>query len=140
MSQDLEGRPMALSSGTATVGQRALVFAFGNDGDGEKLLAVAATIEDGQALTGALQPGASGAPVISEAGTLIGLVDIVPLSSRKVAGIVPSARYPILPTTLLMERFPNLALTFMKPAAPIESAADIAGTVRSSVVPITCSL
>ncbi|MBZ6078647.1 serine protease [Microvirga puerhi] len=140
MSQDLEGRPAALSPDTAAVGQRALVFAFGNDGDGEKLLAAAATIEDGQTLTGALQPGASGAPVISEAGALIGLVNAAPSSSRQIAGIVPSARYAVVPANLLTERFPSLASILTKPAAPMESTADIAGIVRSSIVPITCSL
>ncbi|MCJ2018055.1 serine protease [Methylobacterium sp. E-065] len=45
----------------------------------------------------ALQPGAAGAPVLDRSGRLVGLIARYPAAPRRVAGIVPPARLPLVP-------------------------------------------
>ncbi len=45
----------------------------------------------------ALQPGSGGAPVLERSGTLVGLVARYPAAPRRVAGVVPPARLPLVP-------------------------------------------
>lgn len=46
----------------------------------------------------ALQPGSAGAPVLDRSGQLIGVVARYPATPRRVAGIVPPARLPLVPS------------------------------------------
>ena len=48
--------------------------------------------QDGR-ITAPLQPGAGGAPILDPAGALAGLVSAYPAAPRRVAGVVPPARY-----------------------------------------------
>ncbi|MCJ2068752.1 serine protease [Methylobacterium sp. J-030] len=45
----------------------------------------------------ALQPGSAGAPVLDRSGQLVGLVARYPATPRRVAGVVPPARLPLVP-------------------------------------------
>ncbi len=45
----------------------------------------------------ALQPGSAGAPVLDRSGRLVGLIARYPAAPRRVAGIVPPARLPLVP-------------------------------------------
>ncbi|MCJ2081454.1 peptidoglycan-binding protein [Methylobacterium sp. J-090] len=54
--------------------------------------APSALAQDGR-ITAPLQPGAGGAPILDPAGALVGLVSVYPTAPRRVAGVVPPARY-----------------------------------------------
>jgi hypothetical protein len=45
----------------------------------------------------ALQPGSAGAPVLDRSGQLVGLLARYPATPRRVAGIVPPGRLPLVP-------------------------------------------
>ena len=48
-------------------------------------------------IVAAVQPGSIGAPVLDRSGQLVGLVARYPATPRRVAGIVPPARLPLVP-------------------------------------------
>lgn len=138
LAQDLAAKPASsLAAGRLEPGRRVLVIASGNDGDGARLNVIAGTGEDATGIVAALQPGASGAPVFDPNGTLVGFVGALPPNPRRVAGIVPSARYEILPATDLAESIPSLK-NEAKTSAQALSAADLVSLVRPSVVSISC--
>jgi hypothetical protein len=51
----------------------------------------------GEEVIAALQPGSAGAPVLDRSGALVGLVARYPAAPRRVAGVVPPARLPLVP-------------------------------------------
>ncbi|QFU15586.1 peptidoglycan-binding domain-containing protein [Microvirga thermotolerans] len=138
LAQDLDykGAPLAVSQ-QEMASASVLVLAFGADGDGARLGAMAGTVEDGRTVSAPLQPGASGAPVFDRSGALAGFVGALPSNPRKVAGIVPSAPYPLLPAAEAARAFPGLSASEAKPAAL--GAADLVAMVRPRAVPIACA-
>ncbi|AWM88174.1 peptidoglycan-binding protein [Microvirga sp. 17 mud 1-3] len=137
--QDLNAKPAQLSTASSSDdGAPVLVLAFGNDGEGLRLNAVAGTRSGKAALAAPLQPGASGAPVFDGTGALTGFVGALPANPRKVAGIVPSTLYPVVPAPEAIKIFPSLAAGGARPAAPM-SAADLVSTMRASAVALACT-
>jgi hypothetical protein len=77
-------------------------------------------------------PGASGAPIIDEAGLLTGLVAAYPQARRTVAGVVPPARYATVPARQIGAFLAAAGVT--TPAVAVATAGRLAG----SVVGLTC--
>ncbi|MCB8822784.1 peptidoglycan-binding domain-containing protein [Microvirga rosea] len=139
-AQDLNAKQVPLAADTSVeAGQRAVVLAFNNDGNGPQLVTVAGTLADGSMITAALQPGADGAPIFGQNGALVGLVQPLPANPRKIAGIIPSAPYPMVSSAALNDAFPGFIQSRTNTAAPVLSAADLVNVVKASVVPIICS-
>jgi len=65
-------------------------------------------------------------------------VGALPANPRKVAGIVPSTLYPVVPAPEAIKIFPSLAAGGARPAAPM-SAADLVSTMRASAVALACT-
>ncbi|MGO4573797.1 peptidoglycan-binding protein [Microvirga sp. 2TAF3] len=137
-AQDLGAKPIALGNNPMTPGARVLIVAYADDGEGNRLTATAGLAEDRPTFTAPLQPGASGAPVLDMHHGLIGLVGPVSADGRKIAGIMPSARYAFVTTSELGKAFPGIGMKDTEPAAQVMSAADLVASMRQAVVPITC--
>jgi hypothetical protein len=71
-------------------------------------------------------------------GTLVGLAGILPSMPQRIAGIVPTANYPVVPISDLFGTAPVLADQWNEAMAQSRTAADIVGTMRPSLVPIIC--
>jgi hypothetical protein len=126
-------REDALGSGLSVV---ALIYAGTAD-----LAVVPGETGSGGTLFAPLQPGASGGPVFDRSGRLAGLIGAMPDAPRRVAGIVPPARYGLVPAPELA-RF--LAGTGVMPAAAApagaeRTAGEIAAAAGAAVVPIECA-
>lgn len=81
----------------------------------------------------ALQPGSGGAPVLDRSGALVGLVARYPAAPRRVAGVVPPARLPVVPARAISA---FLAAQGIAAAAPHPGGGP--GAVAPAVVGITC--
>ncbi|MCJ2135653.1 serine protease [Methylobacterium sp. J-026] len=81
----------------------------------------------------ALQPGSAGAPVLDRSGRLVGLVARYPAAPRRVAGIVPPARLPLVPVRAIG---PFLAAQGIAEAKPLQDGGP--GAVARAVVGIAC--
>jgi len=68
------------------------VMVVGADGGGAVVVAPGVLGSDGR-IAAPLQPGAGGAPILDAGGALAGLVSAYPSAPRRVAGVVPPARY-----------------------------------------------
>jgi hypothetical protein len=101
---------------------------------GEAILGEAAGITR---IAAPLQPGAGGAPVLDRSGALAGLVATVPSRPRLVAGILPPARYGLVPAATLADFLgaAGLRTARQKEAGTLGAAA---ATLAGAVVPITC--
>ena len=96
----------------------------------------------------ALQPGSAGAPVLDRSGALVGLVARYPTAPRRIAGVVPPARLPLVPARAVAAFLdaqgvagPNLAgpnLAGPGPPGTAPRRADGPGAVAPAVVGITC--
>ncbi len=81
----------------------------------------------------ALQPGSAGAPVLDRSGQLVGLVARYPAAPRRVAGIVPPARLPLVPVRAIGA---FLAAQGIAEAKPPQDGGP--GAVARAVVGIAC--
>lgn len=81
----------------------------------------------------ALQPGSAGAPVLDRAGRLVGLVARYPATPRRVAGIVPPARLPVVPAGAITAFLAGQGIAAAK-APPAGGP----GAVALAVVGIAC--
>ncbi|MFC6741923.1 serine protease [Methylobacterium tardum] len=81
----------------------------------------------------ALQPGSGGAPVLDRSGALVGLVARYPAAPRRVAGVVPPARLPLVPARAVAA---FLAAQGLSAATPRRDGGP--GAVAPAVVAITC--
>jgi hypothetical protein len=87
-----------------------------------------------------LQPGAGGAPVFDRTGALAGIVGAMPAAPRRVAGVVPPARYPLVPPAELRRFLSNAGVTLAAAAGGGErTAGEIAAAAAPAVVPIDCA-
>ncbi|MCJ2053414.1 serine protease [Methylobacterium sp. J-070] len=87
----------------------------------------------GSDVIAALQPGSAGAPVLDRSGALAGLVARYPAAPRRVAGVVPPARLPLVPARAVTA---FLSAQGLPEPAPRRVAGP--GTVAPAVVGITC--
>ncbi|RUP13061.1 MAG: serine protease [Methylobacterium sp.] len=87
----------------------------------------------GDDVIAALQPGSGGAPVLDRAGRLVGLVARYPSAPRRVAGVVPPARLPLVPARAVAA---FLAAQGLPAAAPRPESGPAAAA--PAVVAITC--
>jgi hypothetical protein len=123
--------PLALrfadpADGAATLVQR--------DAEGA-LLASAATITGGKVAT-SLQEGGAGAALFDRSGAFVGVIAASPVMKFRVAGIVPTLSYPLVPAKRLMEGT-GLAPATGGDTAP-KSAAAIAEANRAGIVSLIC--
>jgi hypothetical protein len=81
----------------------------------------------------ALQPGSAGAPVLDRSGALVGLVARYPATPRRVAGVVPPARLPMVPARAVTA---FLAAQGLPEASARRDGGP--GAVAAAVVGITC--
>lgn len=123
--------PLALrfadpADGAATLVQR--------DAEGA-LLASAATITGGKVAT-SLQDGGAGGALFDRSGALVGVIAASPVMKFRVAGIVPTLTYPVLPAKRVMELAGLRADS--NPDTTPKSAAAIAEANRAGVVSLIC--
>jgi hypothetical protein len=107
------------------------VVALAPGGDG--ILAAPGETRGGDVIA-ALQPGSAGAPVLDRAGALVGLVARYPAAPRRVAGIVPPARLPLVPAGAVRTFLAAQGLAEARPHRDDGGP----GAVASAVVAITC--
>ncbi|MCJ2089878.1 serine protease [Methylobacterium sp. E-005] len=81
----------------------------------------------------ALQTGSAGAPVLDRSGRLVGLVARYPAAPRRVAGIVPPARLPLIPSEKITAFLAGQGIAEAK--TPLDGGP---GAVASAVVGIAC--
>ena len=91
-------------------------------------------------LVAPLQPGAAGGPVFDRAGRLAGLIGAMPEAPRRVAGIVPPARYGLVSSTELAKFLEGTGATLAAaPSGPDRTVGEIAAAAGAAVVPIECA-
>ncbi|WP_112663758.1 peptidoglycan-binding protein [Microvirga flavescens] len=137
-AENLKATPASLSAGSTMAGASLLVVSFASDNGQISLNATPASALDEASLAAPLQPGASGAPVLDPSGSLIGLVGNVSSDGRRIAGIMPVARYPMLLPAKFTDVAPTLAAKAAEPATQ-KRAADLAAGIAPALVPIQCA-
>jgi peptidoglycan hydrolase-like protein with peptidoglycan-binding domain len=91
-------------------------------------------------LVAPLQPGAAGGPVFDRAGRLAGLIGAMPEAPRRVAGIVPPARYGLVPAAELTKFLEGAGATLAAaPLGPDRTAGEIAAAAGAAVVAVECA-
>jgi peptidoglycan hydrolase-like protein with peptidoglycan-binding domain len=138
-AEDLKVKPLAVIEAAMAEGAPILVVAFAEENGSAGLTAVSGTATGANALAAPLQPGASGAPVLDERGALLGLVGPVSPNQRKIAGVMTSASYEVVPAAEMMKALPALLQGGKEPAAQKLRAADIVSAIRSALAPIACA-
>ncbi|MCJ2063455.1 serine protease [Methylobacterium sp. J-088] len=86
--------PIRPAGRTEPVGAEDNLIALAPSSDG--LVAAPGSAVAGDVVA-ALQPGSAGAPVLDRSGRLVGLIARYPAAPRRVAGIVPPTRLPLVP-------------------------------------------
>ncbi|WP_083743679.1 trypsin-like peptidase domain-containing protein [Methylobacterium radiotolerans] len=129
---DVPGTPAPLRAAIRieSVGAEESVIALAPGPDGVQ--AAPGEVRGGDVIA-ALQPGSGGAPVLERSGTLVGLVARYPAAPRRVAGVVPPARLPLVPARAIHA---FLSAQGVPPAPPQPGAGP--GAVAPAVVGITC--
>ncbi|KQO85003.1 MAG: trypsin-like peptidase domain-containing protein [Methylobacteriaceae bacterium] len=87
------GAPPPLRAEAVSEGEALLVL--GAQAKGRPSVAPASAADEG--VYAPLQPGAAGAPVLDRSGRLVGLVARFPTAPRLIAGVMPPARYAVVP-------------------------------------------
>lgn len=126
------GRTTAIGLAMPADGPATLVH---RDSEGE-LLVSAATIGAGR-IQASLQDGGAGALVLDRNGALVALVNAVPQTKFRVAGIVPVLTYPVVPAEAAFRSAGIVAAS--APAGEPKSAASIAEAVRPATVSLICA-
>jgi hypothetical protein len=138
-AEDLKARPLAIMGAPMAEGAPVLVAAFAEENGNAGLTAVSGVATGANALAAPLQPGASGAPVLDERGALLGLVGLVSPNQRRIAGVMTSATYEVVPAAEMTKAFPALVQGGKEPAAQKLRAADIVTSIRGALAPIACA-
>ena len=81
----------------------------------------------------ALQPGSAGAPVLDRSGRLVGLIARYPAAPRRVAGIVPPARLPLVQAGAITAFLAGQGIA--EPKTPLDGGP---GAVVRALVGIAC--
>jgi hypothetical protein len=131
----VKAQPLKANRGKLVEGAALLVIGFVNEGGGASLVALPAQALAAGLLSGPLQPGTSGAPVLDLYGALVGLVGPIPAERRSIAGITPVANYPITDLTgTVWDRLGQQgASERQKP-----KMADIVRSVQPALVAVLC--
>lgn len=137
-AEDLKAKPVTMAEAAMGANVPLLVIAFSDDNGSPTLTATPALAQDQSTLTAPLQPGASGAPVVTMEGTLAGFVDPVSSDQRKIAGLLPTARHDVISLADVRKVVTDFNGKAEQPASQKLHAADIVGSVRGALVPITC--
>ena len=137
--EDLKAKPLAVTQAAMAEGTPVLVAAFAEENGSAGLTAVSGAATGANALAAPLQPGASGAPVLDETGALLGLVGPVSPNQRRIAGVMTSATYEVVPAAELTKAFPALVQGRKEPAAQKLRAADIVASVKGALAPVACA-
>jgi peptidoglycan hydrolase-like protein with peptidoglycan-binding domain len=95
---------------------------------------------DGPRVRAGLQEGAAGSLIFDRSGRWRGAVAAATSVPRKVAGIVPQAKWPVVDAATIVDFLSQAGIRL--PAAPANAAgrtaADIAGAASASVVDVRC--
>ena len=137
--EDLKAKPLAVTEAAMVEGAPVLVAAFAEENGSAGLTAVSGAATGANALAAPLQSGASGAPVLDETGALLGLVGLVSSNQRRIAGVMTSATYEVVPAVELTKAFPALVQGGREPAAQKLRAADIVASVKGALAPVACA-
>lgn len=137
-AEDLKAKPIAISEAAMEESMSLLVIAFSDDNGSPNLAATPGQAQNQSSLTAPLQPGASGAPVVTMQGALAGFVSPVSSDQRKIAGILPTARHAVVPLSEVRKAAPDFTGKAEQSAPQKLHAADIVGSVRNALVPIMC--
>ncbi|MCP6379620.1 hypothetical protein NL466_28420, partial [Klebsiella pneumoniae] len=81
--------------------------------------------------------GAGGAPVLDRSGALVGLVTLYPTAPRLVAGVVPPARYGLVPGSAVAALLAEAGLRVAPPQRAGGQGAAIAA-LSGAIVAVTC--
>lgn len=137
----LSKRPPALPSPRdQPVPEGEAIVVLGADGEGGVAAGPGEASAGGAHVFAPLQPGAGGAPVFDRSGKLVGLVLRFPAPPRLVAGVVPPARYAVVPggsvAVFLSEN--GLGTGGPRPPTAPGSLGFVAGAFTDAVAAITC--
>lgn len=123
-------RPIRPASRVEPVGAGDSLLALAPSPDGVVAVPANAVADD---VVAALQPGSAGAPVLDRTGQLVGLVARYPAAPRRVAGIVPPARLPLVPARAI-----SAFLAAHSIAEPQSQPDGGPGVVAAALVAIAC--
>ena len=126
------GRALPARAGAPVDGAAVLIQ---RDSEGE-LLASAASLTALKAAT-SLQEGGAGAALFDKTGAFIGVINGVPVTKFRVAGIVPSLSYAFLPAADVLKSAGLSAGTGGDSAT--KSSADVAEIARASTLSLVCA-
>ncbi|KQT89792.1 hypothetical protein ASG60_08925 [Methylobacterium sp. Leaf469] len=127
------GAPPALQGAGATASGSVLVM--GAEGNGAVAVAPGFLASDGR-IEAPLQPGAGGAPILDASGALSGLVASYPSAPRKVAGVVPPARYGTVAADRIGAFLTSAGVTTA--TAGSSPSGTVVARLAGAVVGITC--
>jgi hypothetical protein len=121
-------RRPAMRTESVAAEENVIALAAGADG----IVAAPGAARGGDVIV-ALQPGSAGAPVLDRSGALLGFVARYPAVPRRVAGVVPPARLPLVPSQTVAA---FLAAQGLDVANPRRDGGP--GAVAPAVIGITC--
>jgi len=134
----LKAQPLMATRGKLVEGASLLAVGFVEEGGKASLVALPVQALAAGQLSGPLQPGTSGAPVLDLHGALVGLVGPIPTERRTIAGIMPVSSYPVIPITGLSgtawDRLGQQGETDTRNPG----MADIVKSVQPALVAISC--
>ena len=128
--------PITVLRANAGGDPQVLVLSYARAEAQPTLTAVPGFLPDQQSIVAPLQTGAAGSPVIDGMNRLVGIVAAVGEASAKVAGIMTTGRYTIIP----LRDFESVIPLSARDSGPATdaSAADIVARWRAALLPITC--
>jgi peptidoglycan hydrolase-like protein with peptidoglycan-binding domain len=138
-AEDLKAKPLAFTQASMVEGAPVLVAAFAEENGSAWLTIIAGAATGVSALAAPLQLGASGAPVLDESGALLGVVGSVSPNQRRIAGVMTSATYEVVPAAEMAKAFPALVQAGKEAAAQKLRAADIVASVKGALAPVACA-
>jgi hypothetical protein len=134
----VKAQPLKANRGNLVEGASLLVVGFVDEGGEASLVALPAQALATGLLSGPLQPGISGAPVLDLHGALVGLVGPILTERRTIAGITPASSYPIVPITDLTGTVWDRLGQQRESETQNPKMADIVRSVQPALVAISC--
>ena len=137
-AETVKAQPLKANRGTLVEGASLLVVGFVEEGGNASLVALPVQTLATGFLSGPLQPGTSGAPVLDLHGALVGLVGSIPTGRRTIAGIMPSSSYPVVPITDLAGTVWDRLGQQSQSETQNPKMVDIVRSVQPALVAISC--
>lgn len=137
-AEDLKARPARLVPVPMKEGSALLVLAFADENGTPVLVAAPGSASTSATVSAALQPGASGAPVLDANRAMVGVVGPVASDQRRIAGVVPLSSHRVIPIGDVLKAFPEIVPNGEHAPADRTSAADAVASLRSALVPVMC--